>query len=108
MILKFKKEDEEDSDVTKAKKIYQETSDAKKAYEAFDEHKNKCVEAKLLYGLSTFNANDYVNSLEQVTMSTIGLLKQQSLIPRLFEDSTKHEAALHPFFSKLGLEQSSV
>lgn len=67
MILKLKTSDDPSSDITKAKKVYHETSDAKKAVECFNKSKNKCVEYKLLEGLSKNGPNDYVNSFENVS-----------------------------------------
>lgn len=67
LILKLKTSDDPNSDVTEAKKVYSETQDAKKAFSAFKKSRNKCVESKLLEGLSKNNVNDYVNALENVS-----------------------------------------
>lgn len=67
LILKLKVSDDPDSDITAAKKVYNQTGDAKKACEKFGWNRNKCLEYKLLKGLSKHAANDYVNSLENVS-----------------------------------------
>lgn len=65
MILKPKKSDDPDSDVSRAKITYKETKDVEKACKCLNYSKNNCVEAKLLQGLVKEKEN-YVNALECV------------------------------------------
>lgn len=67
LILKLKVSDDPDSDITAAKKVYHETRDAKLALEKFGWNRNKCLEYRLLEGLSKHGPSDYVNSLENVS-----------------------------------------
>ncbi|XP_028140722.2 pseudouridylate synthase 7 homolog [Diabrotica virgifera virgifera] len=85
LILKPKASDDPNSfqgDVVNAKKIYMETGDATKAYDALQNNKSNAVEAKLLEGLRNANENDYVNALEKVpkSMRLLYLHAFQSLV----------------------------
>lgn len=68
LILKLKVSDDPDSDITAGKRVFSETGNAKKACEKFNRNRNKCLEYKLLEGLSKNGPNDYVNALENVIM----------------------------------------
>lgn len=101
MILKLKVSDDPDSDITEAKRIYNETGDAKKACEKFNRNRNKCLEFKLLEGLSKNGPNDYVNSLENASKSYFFLRK--SLLLKI-TDSKNDKNVVHTFITKLNLE----
>lgn len=62
----MKVSDDPNSDITEAKQTYNQTGDAQKACKLFNRNKNKCLEYKLLEGLSKNGPNDYVNALENV------------------------------------------
>lgn len=82
LILKPKKSDDPSLDISKAKLIYRESGDAKKAFEALSCSKNTCIEAKLLEGLSKTGENEYVNALEKIprNMRLLYIHSFQSLI----------------------------
>ncbi|CAH1986061.1 unnamed protein product [Acanthoscelides obtectus] len=72
LILKPKTSDDPfayNGDIAKAKKVYAETRDAKKAFNEFGASKHKCIESKLLEGMMKINENDYVNALEKIPRS---------------------------------------
>nr|CAI5848544.1 unnamed protein product [Callosobruchus analis] len=72
LILKPKTSDDPfafNGDIAKAKKVYAESKDAKKAFNEFIASKHNCVESKLIEGIMKTNENDYVNALENVPRS---------------------------------------
>nr|XP_022908215.1 pseudouridylate synthase 7 homolog [Onthophagus taurus] len=82
LILKCKKHEDPNSDISKARNIYNTTKDAEKACAEFSENENTCLEHKLLVGLSKVNKNDYVTALENIprNMRLLYLHSFQALI----------------------------
>lgn len=82
LILKVRESDDPYSEVTKAKTIYNETSNSELACDAFRRLRNKCVESKLLIGLAKNGSNDYVSALESIprNMRLLYLHSFQSII----------------------------
>lgn len=101
LILKLKVSDDPDSDITEAKRIYNQTGDAKKSCEVFNKNRNKCLEYKLLEGLSKNGPNDYVNSLENVCENKIILHRPTEFI---VADSKDYKTVVHSFIAKFNLE----
>ncbi|VEN43027.1 unnamed protein product [Callosobruchus maculatus] len=85
-------------DIAKAKKVYAETKDAKKAFNQFSVSKHKCVESKLLQGIMETNENDYVNALEKVprSMRLFYMHSFQSLIWNKMASKRIQLFGLHP------------
>lgn len=66
LILKVKNYDDPNDGITKAKKKYLESKDAKAALLYCDINDNNSIESKLLEGLAKCSANDYVTALESI------------------------------------------
>lgn len=106
LILKLKVSDDPNSDITEAKRIYNQTGDAKKSCEVFNKNRNKCLEYKLLEGLSKNGPNDYVNSLENVC--EMKLIFHRPLYKLIVADSKDDKTVVHTFFAKFNLESNGV
>lgn len=91
LILKPTAADDPYSDVTKAKNVFKDTGDAKKALLSFTYSENRCVESKLLQGLANHNKNDYVNALENVprNMRLLYIHSFQSLVWNIVSESRR-------------------
>nr|CAH7742870.1 unnamed protein product [Callosobruchus chinensis] len=112
LILKPKTSDDPfafNGDIAKAKKVYAETKDAKKAFNQFIVSKHKCVESKLLEGIMKTNENDYVNALEKVprSMRLFYMHSFQSLIWNKMVSKRIQLFGLHPVEGDLVLSGDS-
>lgn len=70
LILKCKECDNPNAELSRAKKLYSETGDAKAAVKLLNQAEGNCVESKLLQGLANSNVNDYVTALENVSVTS--------------------------------------